>query len=140
MMSNEWDAGGVYHVCRWCKHYVKGCCTLGVFKPVHTMDVYTVAEDGGLSEVIEETLNSSKPDKLIKALDDLLVKYRVTKARREEVKTLFDDLLPEYNDFVLKERLDEAISRLYQERLDNDVLTEAVEIADPERFYCSKWM
>ncbi len=138
-MSDEWDVGGMYHTCKFCKHYVKGCCTLGVFKPVHTLDVYTVAEDGGLSEVIEETLNSSKPEKLMKAMDDLLIQCKVSKAKRIEARNLFEEHLLAYNDFELKERLDEAISRLYQERLEMDVETEAVNIADPESFYCSKW-
>ena len=45
----------------------------------------------------------------------------------------------EYNDFVLKEELDSAISRLYQERLDNATVTEEVEIKSQEDFYCSRW-
>lgn len=135
MMSNE----DMYHICRWCKHFTKGCCTLGVFSPVLVDSVYNVAEDGGLSSVIEETLNSKKPEKLIRELDVLLSGYRVAKAKRDEIRKLILEELLEYNDFVLKEELDSAISRLYQERLDNATVTEEVEIKSPEDFYCSRW-
>lgn len=130
---------GIYHTCRWCKHFIKGCCTLGVFHPVLTDSVYIVAEDGGLSEVIEETLNSKKPDKLIKDLDNLLAGYKVAKAKRDKVRELILEELLEYNDSTLKEELDNAISRLYQERLDNATVTEEIEIDDPEIFFCSRW-
>lgn len=137
--GNDWEAGGMYHACRWCKHYIKGCCTLGVFKPVHSTDVYKVADEGDLSGVIEETLNSSKPEKLMKAMDNLLAQCKVSKAKRAEARNLFEEHLLAYNDFELKERLDEAISKLYQDRLSNDTVKEEVEIVDPERFYCSRW-
>lgn len=129
----------MYHNCRWCKHFVSGCCTLGVFHPVLTDSVYMVAEDGGLSGTIEETLNSNKPEKLYKEVETLLAGYKVAKVKRDAVKKLIEEILLEHNDFVLKEKLDEAISRLYQERLDNAAVTEEVEIADPENFYCSRW-
>lgn len=135
MMNNE----DMYHTCRWCKHFIKGCCTLGVFSLVLVDSVYNVAEDGGLSSVIEETLNSKKPEKLIRELDVLLSGYRVAKAKRDEIRKLILEELLEYNDFVLKEELDSAISRLYQERLDNSTVTEEVEIKSPEDFYCSRW-
>lgn len=135
MMSNE----DMYHTCRWCKHFIKGCCTLGVFHPVLTDSVYMVAEDGGLSGVIEETLNSNAPDKLYKEMSILLAGYMVGKAKTDKAIKLIQDLILEHNDFVLKERLDEAVSRLYQERLDNAAVTEEVEIKDPESFYCSRW-
>lgn len=135
MINND----DMYHTCRWCRYYIKGCCTLRMFSPVLTDNVYTVAEDGGLSAVIEETLNSNKPKELMKLLDNLLTSYRLSKARREEVRELIEDGLLQYNDFILKEQLDAAVSRLYQDRLDNAAVTEELMIKDPESFYCKYW-
>lgn len=138
-MSNEWDIGGMYHVCKYCKSYVGGKCVAKVIKPVPEDSVYSVAEDGSLSEAIEETLNSNIPEKLIKAIDDLLEDYRLSQSKRQDVAALFEDMLPEYNDMVLKEQLDSAISVLYQNRLNEIEIPEELDIADPESFYCSKW-
>ena len=140
-LEEKIEREGMYHTCRWCKHYDSGLCYLGMLYPVieNRTAVYGVAEDGGLSGVIEETLNSNKPETILKELDKLLAGWKVSKAKRGEVKKLFDEMIPEFLDFTLKEKLDEVISRLYQERLDNEADTEVVEIKDPESFYCSRW-
>lgn len=131
----------IYKACRRCRYYVDKCCTLDMFMPTFLSedDIYSIAEEGSLSEVIEETLNSSKPEKILKELDNLLAGWKISKTRRKEVLQLFDEMFPEYNDFTLKEQLDENISRLYQERLVKAIITDEIEIKEPDNFYCSRW-
>ena len=135
------DVFDMYHTCRWCKHFNEyGYCMLDQFNVAgFDASLYKTAEEGHLSEVIEETLNSNKPEKLIRLIDGFLGGIKVSKKNREEVKKLFNEVLPEYFDFELKEKLDENISRLYQERFDNAVFGALVEIKDPESFYCCRW-
>lgn len=128
-----------YKACRRCRYYVDKCCTLDMFMPTSEDDIYSIAEEGSLSEVIEETLNSSKPEKILKELDNLLAGWKISKTRRKEVSQLFEEMFPEYNDFTLKEQLDENISRLYQERLGKAIITDEIEIKEPDNFYCSRW-
>ena len=61
---------------------------------------------------------------------------KVAKKHREAVKKIFDDMLPEYNDFTLKEELDEAINSLYVKELLYNASALIVGIKDPESFYC----
>lgn len=135
MTSNE----DMYHTCRWCKHYIKGCCILGMFSPVLVDSVYTVAEDGGLSQVIEETLNSLDQKYIIQAIQGACDEQKISKQKRVKILEAFSEAIGQFFDFTAKEALDENISRLYQDRLDNAAVTEEVEIKDPEGFYCSRW-
>lgn len=139
MMSDEWSVGGMYHTCRWCKNFEKGCCTLGVFRPVLTDSVYTVAEDGGLSAVIEETLNSLDQKYLMQTITEVCDEQKISRQKKVKLMEALDEALRQFFDFTAKEALDDAISRLYQERLDNATVTEEVEIQDPHTFYCKEF-
>lgn len=140
--KTEYERGldTMYHTCRWCKHYSgNGACLNPMFEPDNedNLAVYKVSEEGKLSEVIEETLKSNKPKELIEAIDNYLM-GKVAKKHREAVKKLFEEMLPEYNDFTLKEELDEAIHSLYVKEL-TEAEALVVGIRDPESFYCKEW-
>jgi len=130
----------MYHVCRWCKHYKDGVCFRGIAS--HDLDaiVWDVAEDGRLAGVIEETLNSTFPRDLIEGIKGVLREGKVSEKRIKEVERFYDEKLPEVLDFDLKEKkekLDEAVSSLYQDSVEKEVgEKQGLIINDPEDFYC----
>lgn len=127
----------MYHVCRWCRYYKNGKCFKGFASHDLDEDVYEVAESGELSEVIEETLNSSFPKDLIEGIKDILRGYKVSEKRIKEVEKFYNEKLPEVLDFDLKEKLDEAISILYQGSAERSAeIKRGLTINDPEDFYC----
>ena len=133
----EVDFNNPMHRCRWCKYYDSGCCYRGKMYTTDIGDVYKVAEEGKLSEVIEETLNSNKPTEIIEQIDTKLLEWGVSEKRRKEIKKVFEDNLPEYFDFTLKPELDEAISKLYQTQLDVDELHDIIEILESDEMVCN---
>ena len=140
MMSNEYEAGGMYHTCRWCKWFQNGACINKALCPTDTidiLDIYAIAESGRLSEVIEEILNSCSTRKIERELTDKLLSYNLSKKRVDEVIQVFRDCLGEFLDFECKPELDRAVSKLYQEVQGKDA--EGVEISDPTTFYCKEF-
>lgn len=130
----------MYHTCRWCKHFESGKCYKGFASKDLSDTVYKVAEEGELAEVIEETLNSGFPKELLEGIKELLTGWKVSKKRIKELEEYFADKLPEILDFGLKEKLDENISVLYQDRIENRIVEDmGLEIDNPESFYCCKW-
>lgn len=139
-MSSDWDVGGMYHACRWCKHYIKGMCHKGFASNIVSDIVYKVAEEGELSGVIEETLNSGFPKELLQGIKELLEDWHISKKRIKELEEFYNEKLPEILDFELKEKLDENISVLYEDRIENMIAGETgVKINNPESFYCCEW-
>ena len=138
-MSNFDD---LYHTCRWCKWFVGGKCVNEAFsKEVDTIPVYLVAEDGRLSGVIEETLNSVSIERVERELEKLLQGFNLSNKRVDEALQVLRDMLPEWLDFECKPKLDEAVSKLYQDEADKvySSVDGGVEISDPERFYCKEF-
>lgn len=137
------DADDMYHTCRWCKHFEKGRCYRGFASSVISVNhaIYAVAEEGELSGVIEETLNSSFPKELLRGIINLLVKWKISKKRIKELENYYNEKLPEILDFKLKEKLDENVSMLYQDRLENKIIEveTGLDINDPENFYCKEF-
>lgn len=130
----------MYHTCRWCKHFESGKCYKGFASKDLSDTVYKVAEEGELAEVIEETLNSGFLKELLEGIKELLTSWKTSKKRIKELEKYFDEKLPEVLDFGLKEKLDENISVLYQDRIENRIVEDmGLEIDDPESFYCCKW-
>lgn len=77
MMNSKED---MYHCCNYCKYFDKGKCYKGFADLSVTYDVvYSVAENGRLSEVIEEELNSHKPVKAYAAIRNKLTEYGLSK-------------------------------------------------------------
>lgn len=121
----------MYHTCRWCKYFKGGKCYNGFASNRVSNIVYTVAEEGDLDGFTKE---------LLEGLKELLTGWKISKKRIKELENYFDEKLPEILDFGLKEKLDENISILYQDRIENKIAEETgIEINDPESFYCCKW-
>lgn len=133
--------GDMHHVCRWCVHFYNGKCFRGIISTDNTVEaVYSVAESGRLSETIEETLNSIKPQPFERELKDKLKEWGLSGKRIEEFWKLFTECLGEYLDMKCKPELDEKISVLYQTYAeDYETKSRGVEIKDPESFYCKEW-
>ncbi len=130
----------MYHTCRWCKHFKDGKCYVGFASKDLSDTVYNVSEEGELAGVIEETLNNGFPKELLEGIKDLLTGWKISKKRIKELEEYFADKLPEVLDFGLKEKLDENISVLYQDRIENRIIEDiGLKINDPESFYCCKW-
>lgn len=137
-MSKNYDE--MYHTCRWCKHFENGMCYKGFASNTVSDTVYKVAEEGELSGVIEETLNEGFPKELLQGIKELLEEWKISKKRIKELEEYFKEKLPEVLDFGLKEKLDENISVLYQDRIENRIAEETgLEINNPESFYCCEW-
>ena len=130
----------MYHTCRWCKHFKDGKCYVGFASKDLSDTVYNVSEEGELAGVIEETLNNGFPKELLEGIKDLLTGWKISKKRIKELEEYFADKLPEVLDFGLKEKLDENISVLYQDRIENRIIEDiGLKINDPESFYWCKW-
>ena len=77
---------------------------------------------------------------MLEGIKELLTGWKVSKKRIKELEKYFIDKLPEVLDFGLKEKLDENISVLYQDRIENRIVEDmGLLIDDPESFYCCKW-
>jgi hypothetical protein len=126
-------------VCRWCKHYQRGNCTRGALRAGEIVSVYDVAESGKLSEVLEETLNNVKPEEFLQEAESLLKSWKVSSKRIEELKKLWEEMIPDFLDLTLKQELDEQISILYQQEIDKHNPSDEIQILNPESFYCKEW-
>ena len=136
MMSNTED---LYHCCRWCKWYYEGECHNENFNNAVDFDaIWAVAEEGRLSGVIEETINSISTEKIERELEKTLQRFNLSGKRVDEALQVLRDMLPEWLDFECKPKLDEEISRLYQKAADESG-GGGVDISDPESFYCKEF-
>lgn len=143
MMSKS-DLEDMYHTCRWCKYYQDGKCVHEAFAgtQIDVAGIYQVAEDGRLSGVIEETLNSVDTSKMESDLGSVLKSFNLSDKRIKGFFEAFGDCLVEFFDGVCKEALDEVVSRLYQsdaEQRSKEAEGGGVEIADPHSFYCKEF-
>ncbi len=130
------------HVCRCCKWYQDGKCINKAFAGAQadTMGVYQVDEDGRLSGVLEETLHSVDTSKMEHDLREVLQRLKLSDKKIKEFFAAFRECLTEFYDTSLKEELDDAISRLYQNAAENrGTESYSVEIADPSTFYCKEF-
>lgn len=121
-----------YHCCRWChwsrvddpfegrKCYYKHHETVEPNGCVQ--DVYRVAEEGLLSQALEEVLNSQNlSDRLMYSLMDIFAGWKLSNKRRAEFMEHFREVWGEFADFSLKEKLDEKVSVLYQSKVEEFV-------------------
>ena len=121
----------MYHNCRWCRYNVKGGCVKSseVFENPVIDNSYKLAEDGKLSEAIEEGLKFPEFEKL----QSLLAEYGISQKRRAEILKMVKAELEEFTP-TLVEGIDESISRLILSYEADDLLD--LELKDPESFYC----
>lgn len=132
----------MYRVCRWCKWYSDGKCFNEAFSQAEaeTLGVYQVAEDGRLSEVLEETLGSVKTTEIEREIVSKLEEFKLSNKRIQELILTFRKALEEFLAVDCKEGLDEAISKLYQEDAESrGKSSEGIEISDPRTFYCKEF-
>lgn len=130
------DMDEMYHACRWCRSYTRGKCCRGIAEPdSSTIDwVYSVAESGQLSEVLEESLNSADQKDFKSELQLKLKDYKVSKKHIAEFMELFDGCMQQFLDDQCRTLCDENISLLYQNM--PDLKSDGVTIKDPEEFCC----
>ena len=131
-----------YKTCRYCRYYERGRC----YNPnvlsshVDSSAVYDVAESGTLSGVLEETLHDCNTNEVLSELTSLLVKWKVSAKRVKEFEDLFNEMTEQWLDFTVKDKIDEAVSGLYQDHLINQTPTGGVEINNPAEFSCKEFM
>lgn len=118
-----------YHCCRWC-HWSKvedpfdGRKCFYHHNPTvevegNIQDVYKVAEDGLLSQALEEVLNEEPlVNKLMLKVEHILDKWNISQKRKQEFEKHFIEVWGEFADFDLKEKLDDKVSVLYQTKVE----------------------
>lgn len=135
--SDEWQK-----CCRWCHYFQNGRCFNKEMSHSFSTDmfgaIYSVAESGRLSAVIEETSHSVHREEF-RNLEDLLREWKISEKRIKEFSQVFDNCMNQWLDFQLKDELDAQVSRLYQDLEMGDNECEGVEIYSPEEFCCKEW-
>lgn len=123
--------------CRWCHYYQNGMCYNNNVSVEETAPVYKVAEEGYLSETIEEFFEGVKLTEFHE-LEYQLREWKISEKRVEEFKKLFKEC---YDQWVLnhKEELDEVIDRCYQNHMSEQLDSDGVYINDPENYCCKDW-
>lgn len=131
-----------FKTCRYCRYYKCGKCYNPKVISLHTnsVDVYDVSESGSLSGVLEETMHSCSTVEMLSELTDLLEKWKVSAKRIKEFEKTFNEVLDQWLDFSLKDEIDEAVSGLYQDRIDNQDFSSGVEIENPSEYSCKEFM
>ena len=129
--------------CRWCHYYQNGKCWNKdvAYNYQNGLDVYSVAENGYSSQAIEEVLNSDHlRDQFMYSLMEVFDKWKISGKRKAEFMEHYKECWGEFADMTLKEKLDEAVSIVYQSRLDPYELEfEGTYIDDPNEFCCKEW-
>ena len=124
--------------CRWCHQFQSDgkCYNRPPITSGGSVEVYSVSEEGYLSETIEEVLESASL-KPFKELEYKMLEWGISKKRIEEFNKLFKEC---YDNFSinLKEELDENITRCYVNHLSKSSNI-GVEINDPENYCCKEW-
>lgn len=122
--------------CRWCHYYENGKCIKDNVSIEDTAPVWKVAEEGHLSETLEEFFGSVKLEEF-RELEYKLREWKVSEKRIKEFNDLFKQC---YDQWVLdhKDELDNTIDKCYQNHIADEV-DEGVYINDPEEYCCKEW-
>lgn len=132
----------MYHCCRFCHHYVNGkCFNQNMMESFcdSPSSVYKVAEEGRLSAVLEETFHSVKKNTVVEEIVTLLRDYKLSEKRVKEVKDSLVNSIDQWFDFEVKDKIDEEVSELYQDAVENMTEVDGVEIINPSEHYCKDW-
>lgn len=126
--------------CRTCHYFESGMCynkkMLENFANVS--DIYSVAEEGRLDGVLEETLHSCGLESLEFHLCSAVAQWGLSKKRQNFFSEDIKFHMNKWLDEKLKPMLDVAISKLYQNAA-NEMGVNGIEIADPAEFCCNQW-
>ena len=76
----------------------------------------------------------------LKKLCTVAVQWKVSAKRIKEFEKTFNEVLDQWLDFSLKDEIDEAVSGLYQDRIDNQDFSSGVEIENPSEYSCKEFM
>lgn len=132
-----------FHCCKYCLYYKDGkCFNYNVISSTGGslfMPVVEVAESGKLSGVLEETIHSCDTKEMISELINLLKSWKVSDKRIKEFEQTFNEVFDQWADFTLKDEIDNAVDRLYQNELENSEY-DGIEISNPDSYYCKEWM
>jgi len=130
----------MYHTCRWCHYFKEGkCWNRGMFAgDCGSVDVFSISEEGYLSEVLNETVHGVKLEEF-RELEYKLRDWGVSEKRIKEFNSLFAECFDQWADMNLIPELDEKVSVCYQNRLYDDETFTGIEIANPEDNYCKDW-
>lgn len=123
--------------CRYCHYYQNGKCYKNIVSTEETAPVWKVAEEGHVSEVIEETLGSVKLTPF-RELEYKLREWKISEKRIAEFNSLFKECYDQWVQEV-KPELDVAIDKCYQNHINDHAFDSGVYIEDPERFCCKEW-
>lgn len=120
----------IYHCCRWCKWFEKGLCTNDkAFEDADDIEFYPFAEDGTLSEAINEGFKAVKFDRVRNAL----IESKLSKKKQDEIMQVLHSEL-EDAQINWTETIDEQVLGALQHYDFQE--THGVKIADPHEFHC----
>lgn len=143
-VNDDWQ-----HCCRWCHYYCYSgdptegykCYNKEVNKnAMYGFNIYSVAENGYLSQALEEGLNNQRlVDKFMCAVMDKLDEWKISGKRKVEFIHHFRECWSEFADMDLKEHLDEVVSGCYQSQAEMGEGIDGVDIDNPSEFVCKYW-
>lgn len=124
----------IYHVCKYCKYYEKGCCTKQIFDTYDSniSPVQLQSENGNIAQAINEGFTEPDFYKIINKLKEL----KLSKRKIDEViKVIYETVDEAKIEWV--QEIDASITNCLADDyyLDIDKLT----IKEPDSFYCSNW-
>lgn len=130
-----WEKEAMGHVC-YCKEVIESTAP-------QEFNVYGVSENGYVSEVIEECMQNYDRKKLfIDLIKQKCLEYKVSGSRTQMFLKAFEDVYEEYSLFM-RDDVDEAVSRVYQERYENAMCEQGdrtyIELDNVEDFCCRYW-
>lgn len=135
-----------YHCCRWC-HWCENkgidgfVCTNPIYAGDMTVVAAQVAEEGDLSDVLNEALHSvpdAQKEFLTTLTSMLLGEFGLSNKRVDKFKQVFQECLDQFLDMGLKGEIDSQVSRLYQNSF-KSYSPKGVRIKDPHAHYCREF-
>ena len=124
--------------CRWCHYYKNGKCIKDNVSIDETAPVWKVAEEGHLSETLEEFFGSVKLEEF-RELEYLLRGYNLSEKRIREFNDLFRKCWEDFSQNTLKTELEENVAKCYQNHIEDNTTSDGLYIEDPENFVCKDW-
>lgn len=120
--------------CRWCHYYRSGKCTHNTFYPEES-DLWHIQEEGKLSEVLTESLNSVSLKNVMQSVSNILNTTKIPKSKIESILIAIKRSLEDYKEEAVH-TLDNDVGSLYMEYERNQT---DITISNPEDTCCSEW-
>jgi hypothetical protein len=103
------------------------------------MSVYKVVENGHLEETLTETLGSIDIVKEFRALEKLLISYKLSDKRLLEVSKCLRECWTTLSEERLKEELIDNVAVCYANHITEDSSFGNIYIENPDEFCCKDW-